>query len=122
MNSEHHVINAIIAASIMCCGCVIIGYVAFLYCRHNRLQRETEQQAKIYMQSQKEGGISWAKKMKKNRYYQPFRPDGRTTTLDISAHSGNSSASSSSQTSLLSDNNSPHSEHTPLLTAMLNTL
>ena len=68
MNTEHYLLNAVIAAAIFCCFCVIIGYVAFLYCRHQKKQKETEQQAKIFMQrALNEGGALWHERINRRK-------------------------------------------------------
>jgi len=48
--TDHVLLGTVIAVSILCCGFVVMGYVAYLYCRHKRKQKETEQRAKILLQ------------------------------------------------------------------------
>jgi len=114
MNTEHYLLNAVIAAAIFCCFCVIIGYVGFLYCRHQKKQKETEQRAKIFLQqAMNEGGTLWHERLNR-RDYQPFNPASDATTLDMRIHSVESTQSilslSSEQTPLLTPRHHAHSE------------
>jgi len=106
MNTEHYLINAVIAAAIICCGCLVMGYVAVVYCLHKRKQKDTEERALIFKQQRQSERVPlW---VKRNQTFTLHYGHDTQSTLDIAAHSGQSTSSSSSSLAL-------SSERTPLL-------
>ena len=49
-SGDHILVGTIIAVTILFCGFITMGYIAYVYCQHKRQQKETEVRAQLLLQ------------------------------------------------------------------------